>query len=66
MLRHDLVHLREVPEIGQVDGELGNVGEGCAGGAYHRAEVFEDLLDLRVDVVRYELHRRRVERDLAG
>src|SRR6266508_1706099 len=60
----DLVHLREVGEVGEVDRAAHDVPEAGARGGEDRAEVLHHALGLRGDVARDELARPGVERDL--
>src|SRR6266508_192546 len=60
----DLVHLREVGEVGEVDRAAHDVSEAGARAGEDRAEVLHHALGLRGDVARDELARPGVERDL--
>src|SRR4029077_20791630 len=64
--RHDLVHLGEVRQIGEVDVHLDGLRERDAGGLRHRLEILEHAADLRLDVTAHQLHGGRVERYLPG
>src|SRR5579864_1792724 len=61
---HDLVHAREMREIGEVNGELHHVREGASRRFCDRLQVGEDALNLILDALD-ELPARRIEPDLA-
>ena len=64
-MRHDLVDLGEVGQIGEINIELDGVVEAVAGGLGDLTQVEEHLVDLRLDALDQH-HGRGVESDLAG
>jgi hypothetical protein len=64
--RHDLVHLGEVAEIGEEDGEFHRLRERRTSRLCHRLQVLEHPPHLRLEVSAHQLHRGGVERHLAG
>src|SRR5690348_8651633 len=66
LLGVDLVHRRELREVGEEDRGLRDAVEAGAGGIEDRGEVVEHAPRLLADVSRDEVTALRVERDLTG
>src|SRR6202041_719477 len=64
ILDHDLVDLREMPEVGQENRRLDDVVEAGAGGRNDRLQVFEYPARLYFDVALDQFLGERIQRDL--
>lgn len=64
-MRHDLVDLGKVAQVGEVDVELGGMVEAAASGLGDLAQVEEHLVDLRFDALDQD-HGLCIQPDLAG
>src|SRR5216683_3394167 len=62
----DLVHRREIVQIGEEDARLHHVGEAHPRSGEHGGEVLHHPLGLRAHVALHHLLRLRIERDLAA
>src|SRR3970282_2734222 len=65
VLAEDLVHCHELPEVGHVDGDLGDLSQRRAGRFQHRLEVFAYLPRLGLDPAIGQASGFRVNPELA-
>jgi len=64
VLRHELVDLGKVREVGQEDGDLDYLRERATGSGDHGLDVLENAARFLFEIAFYHLHGGGIERDL--